>query len=79
MALPGQLVRDVTDAVAHAINPNAVGAVPSARAVQSAAGATRASANVTPFRSRRAAATAGADKATVKPVSAAAKRSRQAA
>ena len=79
VALPGQLVRDVTDAVAHAINPNAVGAVPSARAVQSAAGATRASANVTPFRSRRAAATAGADKATVKPVSAAAKRSRQAA
>ena len=85
VALPGQLVRDVTDAVAQAINPNAAGAVPSARAGQSAASA-RAGATVRPITSRRVPAAAGTTKVTAnrapteaKSPSAAAKRSRQAA
>ena len=87
VALPGQLVGDVVDAVVHAVNPNPAGAVPVAQSAQSTA-STRTGATVTHIASRRASAataagaqavTAKHGPASVKPASATAKRSRQAA
>ena len=84
VALPGQLVGDVADAVVHAIAPNTAGAVQSA-------GLARAAATVTSIGSRRAAVAAGAgadkagasktgvDKTADKAASALTKRARQAA
>ena len=88
IALPGQLVQDVTDAVAHAIQPNAAGAVQPARALPAAAtvGAARRGAAVTPIASRRAPAAARTAAAAAEPAptrdrsaGAAAKRARHAA
>ncbi|MEI7543515.1 MAG: histidine phosphatase family protein [Mycobacteriaceae bacterium] len=87
VVLPGQLVGDVVDAVVHAVNPNPAGAVSAAQSAQSAA-STRTGATVTHIASRRASAataagaqavTAKHGPASVKPASATAKRSRQAA
>lgn len=85
VSLPGQLVRDVTDAVAHAITPNAARAVSPANAAQSTVSA-RSSATVTPITSRRARAAGKANTGTanrapeaVKSASTTLKRSRQAA
>jgi len=87
VALPGQLVGDVVDAVVHAVNPNPAGAVPVAQSAQSTA-STRTGATVTHIASRRASAATGAGAktvtanhapASVKRASATAKRSRQAA
>ncbi|MCX6481963.1 MAG: histidine phosphatase family protein [Mycobacterium sp.] len=87
VALPGQLVHDVANAVVHAINPKPASAVKPARAVPAArAVAARSGATVTPispprtsFAVRAAAATAKHPPATGTSAPAAASRARQAA
>ncbi|MGV1089532.1 MAG: histidine phosphatase family protein, partial [Mycobacterium sp.] len=85
IALPGQLVQDVTNEVVHALAPNAAGAAQPARAVAAAtAVAARGGATVTPIAARRTPAAARAAAATAKQTpaavaSAAVKRARQAA
>lgn len=78
VALPGQLVGDVANAITHAINPNAAGAVRPARAVLPSAARPTRTATVTPIGSRRLAG-AETGKTTATPASATVKRARQAA
>lgn len=78
VALPGQLVGDVVNAITSAINPNTVGTLQPARAALPSASVSTRTAAVTPIGSRRPTG-AGANNVTAKPASAASKRARQAA
>lgn len=86
VALPGQLVRDVTDAIGNAIRLNAAATVQPARTLPAGSASARTAAAVTPIGSRRTAIGAAAKppaaraaSAATKPAAAEAKRSRQAA
>lgn len=62
VALPGQLLGDVANAIGKAINPALAGAAQPARAVRPAAASARSVATVTPIDSRRAPAGAASNK-----------------